>query len=208
MKKIILIILFVSWNLVISQVGIGITTPEADLHVGGSMLTQTDFKLENLSTVSATEEDFQLVTRLTTSNPIGKIATLDVDALKVAPVNIINYTFNNVYLDNLDDVDLQYDETKYVVGVANFRQVGDAIKKVPGGDNFSIGHFVVRTFKSGGTWHLEISNKELDLDPTDSLTYHVTLLVYDKKYFKDLPTIVSSLGGSNTGVASSVPILE
>jgi len=208
MKKILLIILFASYNLLNAQIGIGTTSPEADLHVGGSMLTQDDFKIENLSTVSATEEDFQLVTRLTTSNPIGKLAVLDVDALKVAPVNIINYTFNNVYLDNLDDVDLQYDETKYVVGVANFRQVGDAIKKVPGGDNYSIGHFVVRTFKSGGTWHLEISNKELDLDPTDSITYHVTLVVYDKKYFKDLPAITSSLGGSNTGVASSVPILE
>ncbi|MBW2939114.1 hypothetical protein KXJ69_13440 [Aureisphaera sp. CAU 1614] len=208
MKKILLIILFASYNLLNAQIGIGTASPEADLHVGGSMLTQDDFKIENLSTVSATEEDFQLVTRLTTSNPIGKLAVLDVDALKVAPVNIINYTFNNVYLDNLDDVDLQYDETKYVVGVANFRQVGDAIKKVPGGDNYSIGHFVVRTFKSGGTWHLEISNKELDLDPTDSITYHVTLVVYDKKYFKDLPAITSSLGGSNTGVASSVPILE
>lgn len=208
MKKIILILIIVSWNYTNAQIGIGTALPQADLHVGGSMLTQTDFKLENLPTVSATDEDFQLVTRLTTSDPIGKIAMLNVDALKVAPVNVINYTFNNVYLDNLDDVDLQYDETKYVVGVANFRQVGDAIKKVPGGDNFSIGHFVVRTFKSGGTWHLEISNKELDLDPTDSLTYHVTLLIYDKKYFKDLPTIISSMGGSNTGVASSVPIFE
>jgi hypothetical protein len=139
---------------------------------------------------------------------VGKITLLDVDELNVSPVNTVNYHFTNVYLDNLDDVDLQYDVDKYVVGVANFRYVGDAIKKIPGGENFSIGHFVVRTFKSGGTWHLEIRNVELDLDPTDSVEYHVQLIVYDKSYFRDLPTIVSNLGGLNTGTASSVPVFE
>lgn len=192
----------------IAQVGIGTTNPQTDLHVAGDVLVQQGLVTGNLNTVSIAEENFKLVTRITSSTPVGRITILDPDNLNVAPINTVNYHFTNVHLDNLNDVDLLYDETKYVVGVANFRHVGDAIKKVPGGDNYSIGHFVVRTFKSGGTWHLEISNKELDLDILDSLEYYITLMVYDKTYFRELVTITTNLGGSNTGTASSVPIFE
>lgn len=208
MKKPATLFFFLVSGLLVAQVGIGTTTPLADLHVAGDALVQTGFETNTLTTVSATEEDFKLISRVTNSTPVGKIAVLDPNSLNVAPVNIVNYHFTNVYLDNLTDVDLQYDETKYVVGVANFRHVGDAIEKVPGGDNYSIGHFVVRTFKNGGTWHLEISNKELDLDGDDSLEYYITLIVYDKSYFRELPTITDNLGGSNTGTATVVPVFE
>jgi len=137
----------------------------------------------------------------------GEITTLDVDFLNVAPINIVDYSFTNLQLDNLRDVDLQYDSNKYIVGIANFRHVGDAIKKIPAGDTYSIGHFVVRTFVSGGTWHLEIRNVDLDLDAGDSIDYYITLIVYDKSYFRHLPPIITDLGGSNTGTASSIPDL-
>ncbi|MBZ0326120.1 MAG: hypothetical protein K8F54_00815 [Altibacter sp.] len=208
MKKIYALFFFLSGGIMIAQVGIGTTNPQTDLHVAGDVLVQQGLVTGNLNTVSIAEENFKLVTRITSSTPVGRITILDPDNLNVAPINTVNYHFTNVHLDNLNDVDLLYDETKYVVGVANFRHVGDAIKKVPGGDNYSIGHFVVRTFKSGGTWHLEISNKELDLDILDSLEYYITLMVYDKTYFRELVTITTNLGGSNTGTASSVPIFE
>ena len=170
-------------------------------------IVQDAFTMNNLATVTPVDEDFMLVTRNKSSLPVGEITVLDVSALNVAPVNVVNYTFTNISLDNLDDVDLQYNMGKYVVGVADFRYVGDAIKKVPGGDNFSIGHFVVRVFTSGLTWHLQIKNEELDLDPGDSLDYHITLIVYDKSYFRNLTPITTDLGGSNVGTASSVPVL-
>ena len=207
MKNIFTLLIFMVLGQAIGQVGIGVISPLADLHIGGDALVQDDFSMGNLTTVTAVEEDFKLITRVTNSSPVGKLTVLDVDAKSVAPVNAVDYSFTNIHLDNLSDVDLQYDATKYVVGVANFRYVGDAVKKVPAGATYSIGHFVVRTFISGGTWHLEIRNVDLDLDIGDSLNYYITLVVYDKSYFRYLTPITTDLVGSNTGTASSVPIL-
>ena len=191
-----------------SQVGIGTTQPEADLHVVGSTLVQEGFSMTNIATVPTSEEDFMLITRATNSLPVGEVKVLDVSNLNVAPVNVINYSFTNIDQDNLDDVDLQYDTTKYVVGLADFRYVGDAIQKTPVGTTYSIGHFVVKVFESGGTWHLQIKNEELDLGLLGSVDYHVTLVVYDKSYFRNLAPITTDLGGSNTGNASSIPVLH
>lgn len=207
MKQLSTLLVFLAFAKAIGQVGIGVTNPEADLHVGGDALVQETFTMKNLNTVTATEEDFKLITRVTNSSPEGKLTVLDVETKNVAPVNAVDYSFTNVHLDNLSDVDLQYDANKYVVGVANFQHVGDAIKKVPAGPTYSIGHFVVRTFISGGTWHLEIRNVDLDLDIGNSLDYYITLIVYDKSYFRYLTPITTDLGGSNIGTASSVPIL-
>lgn len=202
-----LLILVTSSSISFAQVGIGTSNPQADLDVVGSTLVQKEFKLQTLPVVSSTDQDFKLLTRVKNSSPKGKIAVLDVDRSQVAPINVIDYVFENISLDNLRDVDLQYDAGKYVVGLANFRYEGDAIKKdtVSGGQ--SVGAFVMRTFISNGTWHLEIRNRFLDLEVGKLLQYHVTLIVYDDSYYRKLPTITTDLGGSNTGTASSVPNL-
>jgi hypothetical protein len=188
-----------------SQVGIGTQNPQADLHVAGEMLVQENFEIQPLPSVNLVDEDFKLLTRVFNSSPAGEITVLNVDSLTVAPINVIDYRFTNISLDNLRDVNLQYDANKYVVGVANFRYVGDAIKKIPAGNTTSIGTFVLRTFISNGQWHLEIRNRDLNLNVGDSLEYFITLIVYDKSYYRNLPPITTNLGGSNTGTASSVP---
>tara|TARA_R110000850_G_scaffold80862_1_gene173479 strand:+ start:19400 stop:20032 length:633 start_codon:yes stop_codon:yes gene_type:complete len=190
-----------------SQVGIGTLTPETDLHIAGDLLVQEDFNIKPLPSVTQPDEDFKLVTRLTNSTPLGEIAILNVDSLTVAPINVINYEFTNIFRDNLSDVNLQYSAEKYVVGVANFRYVGDAIQKQDGTGGKTIGTFVLRTFVSNNQWHLEIKNRDLDLEDGKSVRYYVTLIVYDKSYYRNLPPIVTDLGGSNTGTASSIPDL-
>jgi hypothetical protein len=208
MKNIFTTMLLLSFCLATAQVGIGVTNPQADLHVGGNVLVQENLDLSTFATVGATDEDFKLIALTTNSTPAGEVKVLDVDNLSAPPVSVIDYEFTNIALDNLTDLDLQYDENKYIVGIANFRYEGDAIQKVAGGGTKSIGNFVVQTFTDGGTWHLEIRNRTLDLDPSDSVNYFVTLVVYNKSYYRNLTPIITDLGGNNTGTASSVPILE
>jgi hypothetical protein len=192
---------------VFAQIGIGTNSPMADLHVAGDVLVQNEFNLSTIGTVSPTDEDFKLLTRIKNSTPVGELAILDLNAIDIAPINVINYHFTNLSLDNLTDADLQFDANKYIVSISNFRYVGDAIKKVLVDTRTSIGNFVVNTFISGGTWHLEIRNRSLDLDIGDTIDYYVTLTIFDKTYFKNLPPITTDLGGLNTGVASSIPVL-
>jgi len=209
MKKLSLFLLLL-YNLscLQAQVGVGTTTPQEDLHIVGNTLVQETIEIGTLPFVQTTDDDFKLLARLTNSSPKGQVAILDVDELTVAPVNVVNYKFTAIRWDNLRDVDLQYDANKYIVGLANFRYVGDPINKVIVGNNTpSVGAFVIRTFVDNGTWHLEIRNRFLDLASSKSLEYHVSLIIYDKSYYRNLPEIVTDLGGSNTGTASSIPNL-
>lgn len=209
-KRITLIFFFFILKIGFSQVGIGITNPRSELDVDGSILVQEGFKLGNLPTVKSTDEDFKLLSRLTNSEPVGEITVLNVDSLRVAPINVVNYKFNNILLDNLTNVNLNYNANKFIVAVSNFQYIGDAIKKTSGNYPSSIGAFVVRTFVEEGKWHIEIRNRFLDLEAaptTNPIKYRVTLIIYDKSYFRNLPIIETNLGGANSGVASSIPNL-
>lgn len=208
----IFVILLLSFPLVCAfgQVGIGTSMPDADLHVNGSMLVTEEFQAGAVSSVNGTDEDFKLVTRVTNSVPEGEITILNVNALSVAPINVVNYEFKDLSSDNLTDLDLGYDATKYIVGISNFQYIGSpVIKHVVTNNPKSIGTFVMRTFKDAvtNTWHIEIRNRFLDTATTGVVSYKVTLIIYDRSYFKNLAPITTNLGGSNTGTASSVPNL-
>jgi len=203
-----ILIFFITSNLM-AQVGIGTTTPQDDLDVNGQMLIQSSLRLGKLQTVNDKDENFRLLTRVTNSNPVGEITVLNVDSLTVAPINVVNYEFNNIKLDNLTKVNLQYDANKYIVAISNFRYIGDPIKKVQAGTEKSIGAFVSRVYVENNKWHLEIRNRFLDLETNapNGIIYRATLIVYDKSYFRHLPVIVTDLDGRNSGTASSIPPL-
>lgn len=207
MKKTSIIFFVFSVQMALAQIGIGTNHPTAQLHVAGDMLISKSIKTAVLQTVQPQDEDFKLIARTTTGETVGELKVLDVNALNVAPVNVVNYHFTNIHLDNVQDVNLQYDTSKYIIGIANFRQTGDAVKKIPVNETFSIGNFVVRTFEEGGTWHLEIRNQSLDLDASKSVEYFVSLIVYNKSYFRHLAPIATNLNGKNKGTASTTPVI-
>ena len=193
-----------------AQVGIGTINPQADLHIAGDVIIQDEFEINTLPSVTSTDENFKLLTRQTNSSPVnGEITRLDVDQLTVAPINIFKYYFYNLNYDNITDLNLGFETSRYIVGIADFRYIGAPVNKVIYNDrDDSIGAFIVRTFESGGTWHLEIRNKFLNTtDSINQVQYEVTFIVYDTSFYKQLPKITTNLGGSNTGITSSIPNL-
>lgn len=190
----------------VAQVGIGTDEPEADLDIEGSLLIQGNTKIKSINSIGSTEEGYKYLMRLPETTPGGEIRHLEVENLSVAPVNVINYTFTNLNLDNLTDVNLQYNSNEYIVAIANFQYDGYPIQKGNlGGNTRSIGNFVTRTFINNNTWHLEIRNRSLNLSSGQSLTYRITLIVYDRSFFRQLPTVTTNMGGQNSGSASSAP---
>lgn len=186
-----------------SQVGIGTNTPTSgfELDVDGSMLVQKNFKFNAVSSGTTQLSSIEFLLRLLNSEPVGEVARLDLKNASVGPINFINYTFKNLFLDNVQDVDLQFDSSKYIVGLSNFRYEGDPIVK--GGTGYlDIGNFVTRTFIENGTWHLEMRNRSRDASTSNKITYHVTLIVYDRKYFKELPKITVNFGGGTNATTS------
>ena len=203
MKKITYILLFgaVATFSQTGNVGIGTDDPQTALDVNGSMLIQATPKIGALGTLGSSDNNYFYLTRRPDSNPPGEITYLDVSQLKVAPINVVNYTFNGLQGDNLTDVDPQYDKDKYIVALANFRHEGSYLNK----SGASIGNFVTRVFESGSTWHLEIQNRILDVPTGRTITYHVTLIIYDRSYIRQLNPVQVDMDGLSTGAAANSP---
>src|SRR5690554_2245309 len=173
-----------------SQVGIGTNTPTSgfELDVDGSMLVQKNFKFNAVSSGTTLLSSIEFRLRLLNSEAVGEVGRLDLKNASVGPINFINYTFKNLFLDNVQEVNLQFDASKYIVGLSNFRYEVIPIQK--GGTNLlDIGNFVRRTYIKEGSWHLEMRNRSRDAEISNGITYHITLIVYDRKYFKELPKI-------------------
>lgn len=210
MKKHTLLILLVILSISLkAQVGIGTETPFPgfDLHVEGDLLIQDGLKVNGIPKVTPTESNFKLLTRSKNSSPIGELKRVDVDEISVAPITEVDYQFNNIAGDEVRDVDTQLDASKYIVSISNFRQFGGAVLKKTVESTKSIGNFIVRTFQSGGTWHIEIRNENLD-QTGNAILYRTRILIYDRKYYRSLPKITTDLGGNNSGDASSVPVFD
>lgn len=207
MDKILIIVFFFTLNLSLAQVGIGTDspTPGYKLDVAGSLLVQEEFKTTPFSDETAEYQNYKFLTRLLNSEPVGEVARLDLDNVNVAPINVFDYVFENFSYDNVTSVNLQFDADKYVVGLSNFRYEGRNIIK--GGDDYLIiGNFVSRTYinPDTNTWHIEIRNRTRDTNVERNVVkYSVSLIVYDKRYFRQLPVINKDFRGNSTAEANS-----
>ena len=204
MKHTILIFSLFFVKFVSAQVGIGTVSPEAgyELEIDGSLLVQSEFKVEAFPTDAIQASDQFVFRRLSSTPANGEVVIMDMNTLDRAPINVINYHFTDVFQDNLESVDLLYDADRYVVGLSNVRYVGGTITKTNtvNGDYTGIGYYISRTYVEDGTWHLEIRNRTLNA--ASSVTYYVTLIIYDKKYFKVLDPISVNFNGDTIGSAS------
>ncbi|WP_124979953.1 hypothetical protein [Nonlabens xiamenensis] len=192
-----------------AQIGINTVNPTEAVDVNGSVIVTDDLNISSIQNVNATDDGFKLLVRKLPNalapTPVaqGQLVQLDPDRLAIAPINVANYHFTNISSDNITDVNTRIPSSLYLVGIANFSYTGDAINKalIGSGPNETIGDFTVRAFEDGGTWHLEIKNRELDLPPGDRLEYRLTLVIYARSFFRGLPDITHDMGNSYDSVA-------
>jgi hypothetical protein len=207
MKQLLLISIISLASQVNAQVGIGTTTPTEKLEIVGSAAIGTSVTLDATDYVN-NPLGFTIVgTDPQSATVNGKIAALET---LYTPVTIQPYTINNVYRDDLNDLNLNIPTDKYFITVANFEAIpnsgNNGIFTNTSANPINKGHFVFDAFQSGNTWHVKIGYPTLNTQNTaDRFTYKFDVILYSKRFFKNLGEVTYDLNGSNSGSAITSP---
>ena len=205
LKTYLLITTLITFQTLFSQVGIGTTNPTEMLDIKGDLLITDKIKINSLPSISPNDEGFKLLVRQNNSNIVGLIKKLTPNDLDVVPMRMQNYKITNIKRDDVKNIDLQLDANKYIVSISNFKWIGKGLQKKA---NFkkSSGLFEYRVFQENNTWHLVIRNKYLDTKPSDKIEYEISLIIYQKRFFKHLPKITETMNGNQTATATASPL--
>ncbi|MBA5629250.1 hypothetical protein [Moheibacter lacus] len=208
---------FVGYISVYGQVGIGVSSPSNMLEVDNGDVYITDkFYVDNLPAYDGHTlgpGSFRIVAVDADSHangsPVDGRLMEFVGNQEIMPIIIQAYNVSNLDADNLTDLNLNISTSKYVISLSNFEAipVGGAqgiYRKSASGGNYVYDNFVIRTFENSGTWHVEIRAR--DANPqTGSYQYNFDVVLFPKRFFRNLGTIPYNLNGSNTGAAPSAP---
>ncbi len=208
---------FVVFISVQGQVGIGVPNPTNMLEVDGGDVYVTDkFYINNLPAYDGATlgpNNFRIIAVDPDSQSHG--SALDGRLMEFAgnqelmPIIIQPYNVSNLNADNLTDLNLNISTSKYVIALSNFEAipVGGALgiyRKSGSGSNLIYDNFVIRTFENSGTWHVEIRAREAN-PQTGSYQYNFDIVLFPKRFFRNLGQISYDLYGSNTGSAANAP---
>lgn len=204
-----------------AQVGIGVTTPTQMLEVdGGDVYVNNKFYINSLPAYDGLTygpDKFRIVAADKSSEAHG--AAVDgrimefVGNQEIMPIIIQPYQITGVSKDNLRDLDLNISTSKYVISICNFQAtpIGGSLgiyrKSVTtsgGNTSYVYDNFVIRAFESAGKWHVEIRAREAD-PQTGSYEYNFDIVLFPKRFFRNLGTVPYDLDGENTGAAASPP---
>ncbi|KQM23396.1 hypothetical protein [Chryseobacterium sp. Leaf201] len=209
MKKYILILAFLSAARYSSQVGIGVASPVEKLEVAGSVAIGQSVTISPTDYVN-NPAGFTILGTDPLSSIVGG-EVLSVGNL-YTPLTIQPYSITNIYRDDLNDLNLNIPTDKYFVKIANF-------EAIPNSGNNGIyspvanpvtntdrGHFTLSIFESGTNWHLNIAYPTLNTENTsDRYNYNFDIIIYSKRFYKDLGIVTYDLQGSNSGAAPAAP---
>lgn len=209
MKKNFLFI-FLLWSaLSIAQVGIGVASPVEKLEVAGSMSVGQSVTIDPTVYVN-NASGFTILGTDPLSNTVGG-EVLSVETL-YTPLIVQPYSVSNIYRDDLNDLNLNIPTDKYFITIANFEAIPSAgnngiYSPVANPEsNTNRGHFTIRVFESGSNWHVNIGYPTLDTqNTTDRYTYNFDIIIYSKRFYKNLGTINVDFNGSNNASATAPP---
>ena len=209
MKKNFLFIALLSSALGIAQVGIGVPSPAEKLEVAGSMAIGQSITIDPTNYVN-NPSGFTILGTDPSSAGIGG-EVMAVETL-YTPLIVQPYSISNIYRDDLNDIDLNIPADKYFITIANFEAIPSAgnngiYSPTANPDyNTNRGRFTFRFFQSGQNWHVNIGYPTLNTqNTTDRYTYNFDIILYSKRFYKDLGTISVDFNGSNSASAASVP---
>lgn len=207
MKKLLFIIISGIGISIHAQVGIGTMVPTESLEVIGSVVIGTSVQLNPTDYVN-NPAGFTVVATDPQSTPItGKL--LAVENLNT-PLTIQPYSISNIYRDDLNDLNLNISTDRFFITITNFQAIPSAgnngIYTNTASSPINKGYFVINTFEANGTWHVKIGYPTLDTqNVTDRYTYNFDIIMYSKRFFKDLGTVTYNMQGINSGTAPAAP---
>ncbi|WDF48506.1 hypothetical protein PQ459_08505 [Chryseobacterium sp. KACC 21268] len=211
MRNYLILLLPLASGILSSQnVGIGTATPSERLEVKGNVAIGNSVYI-NPSTYTAVPQGFDILATDPQSAVVnGKI--MKVETL-YKPIIIQPYSISNVYRDDLNDLNLQIPSDKYIVAITNFEAIPSTTNSSQPNNgiysNTSVkSYFVIRTFESGGMWHVNIGYPTLSTQYTSGrYTYNFDIILMSKRFFKILNQSVTTydLKGEITGDALTTP---
>lgn len=192
-----------------AQIGIGTMTPTEKLEVVGSTAVSQSVTLNPTNYVNNSSGFTVLGTDPQSTIVGGKV--LSIENL-YTPLTVQPYSITNIYRDDLNDLNLNIPTDKYFITIANFEAIpsngnnGIFSPVANPVSNTNRGHFTIRFYESGQNWHVNIAYPNLNTEnTTDRYTYNFDIIIYSKRFYKDLGILTFDLQGSNTGSAATAP---
>lgn len=192
------------------NIGIGTNNPTQALDVIGNSVIGTSVYV-NQNTYVPNPQGFDVIAIDPQSTSInGKIVKVET---LYTPIIIQPYSISNVYRDDITDLNLQIPSDKYVAVITNFEAIPSTSNGLEANNgiysNTTVkGHFVIRAFESGGTWHVNIGYPTLNPQYNSArYTYNFDIILLSKRFYKVLPESITTydLGDSYIGDAVTAP---
>jgi len=209
MKKIFCIVLL-GCQIGFAQVGIGVVNPIEQLEVNGDVLLTSTLETQPITSVGTADENFKLLARVNNSSPVGLIKQLDTDSIKITPIRRQKYKFTSLSNDNIVAVNLNLAVADYIIIPTDFKWIGPGLEKA-GSNNWNFKGFQVKITENGGTpnnWQLELRNPLNEPVNANAIEYEVTLVIYQKAFFKDMGKVTEDITGGvsiHDGTAVNTP---